>query len=131
MKKVPKEGLVTLFGRRLRQLRKERGFTQEKLALESGCDVSYIGLMERGTKAASLRILERLSSALNLQPLEFFVFSDIRQIPAGDALKEKFALLSHNPEAQTMLSFALDTVAQYTKRGTGNENREPRTKNQE
>ncbi|OHB75821.1 MAG: hypothetical protein A2Z34_11120 [Planctomycetes bacterium RBG_16_59_8] len=117
MKKVSRERLVALFGRRLRQLRKERGYSQERLALESGCDVSYIGLMERGVKAASLRIVERLSSALDLPPLELFIFGDVRQGIETDALREKFALLARNPAAQNMLSVALDTVSHYAKRG--------------
>lgn len=39
MKKDPR----TLFGNKLRKLRKQRGWSQERLALESDLDRTYIG----------------------------------------------------------------------------------------
>lgn len=36
------------FGRNLRAIRKSKGFSQERLAHETGIDRSYVGKIERG-----------------------------------------------------------------------------------
>jgi transcriptional regulator with XRE-family HTH domain len=59
-----------LFGNALRQLRKERGFSQETLAFESGYHPTYIGQLERGSKNPSLRAMVSLASVLNVLPSE-------------------------------------------------------------
>ncbi len=55
-----------LFGRRLRELRKERGLTQESLAESADLSGNYISDLELGLKVPSLTILVRLSQALDL-----------------------------------------------------------------
>jgi transcriptional regulator with XRE-family HTH domain len=53
------------FGKVLREIRKEKDFTQEELAFESGYHPTYIGQLERGKKSPSLRAIMRLANALN------------------------------------------------------------------
>ena len=55
-----------LFGRRLRELRKERGLTQEALAEAADLSGNYISELELGQKVPSLTILVRLSQALEV-----------------------------------------------------------------
>ena len=55
-----------LFGRRLRDLRKERGLTQEALAEAADLSGNYISDLELGLKVPSLTILVRLSQALDI-----------------------------------------------------------------
>jgi HTH-type transcriptional regulator, cell division transcriptional repressor len=55
-----------LFGRRLRELRKERGLTQEALAESADLSGNYISDLELGLKVPSLTILVRLSQALDV-----------------------------------------------------------------
>ncbi|MDR3575394.1 MAG: helix-turn-helix transcriptional regulator [Anaerolineaceae bacterium] len=58
----PKE----LFGRRLTRLRKERGWSQEHLALESGLARSYLGGVERGQRNIALLNICRLADTLGV-----------------------------------------------------------------
>jgi transcriptional regulator with XRE-family HTH domain len=55
-----------LFGRRLRELRKARGLTQEALAEAADLSGNYISDLELGLKVPSLTILVRLSQALDV-----------------------------------------------------------------
>jgi transcriptional regulator with XRE-family HTH domain len=55
-----------LFGRRLRDLRKERNLTQEALAEAADLSGNYISDLELGLKVPSLTILVRLSQALDV-----------------------------------------------------------------
>ena len=57
-----------LFGTALRELRKEKGYSQETLAFESGYHPTYIGQIERGKKNPSLRAIISLASALDVLP---------------------------------------------------------------
>ena len=57
-------------GEILRQLRKERGLSQEELASESGYHRTYISLLERGQKNPSLRTIFELAKALEVAPSE-------------------------------------------------------------
>lgn len=55
-----------VFGRRLRELRKKRGLTQEALAESADLSGNYISDLELGLKVPSLTILVRLSQALEV-----------------------------------------------------------------
>ncbi|HEX7150322.1 MAG TPA: helix-turn-helix transcriptional regulator [Thermoanaerobaculia bacterium] len=57
---------AVLFGRRLRELRKARGMTQEALAESAELSGNYISDLELGRKVPSLTILVRLSQALDV-----------------------------------------------------------------
>lgn len=56
------------FGRRLRELRKQRGLSQEALALACDLDRTYVGGVERGERNVCLINIYKLSRALRLSP---------------------------------------------------------------
>ena len=58
----------TIFGRRLAEVRKAKGFSQESLALESGLARSYLGGVERGQRNIALLNIYRLAKALKVSP---------------------------------------------------------------
>lgn len=49
-----KKELLVKFGERIKTLRKEKGWSQEKLAEETGFHRTYIGMIERGERNPSL-----------------------------------------------------------------------------
>jgi transcriptional regulator with XRE-family HTH domain len=55
-----------VFGRVLRQFRKDINFSQEKLSQESGLDRTYISLLERGLRQPTLTSLLKLAAALGV-----------------------------------------------------------------
>jgi transcriptional regulator with XRE-family HTH domain len=62
--------LAKSFGQALRQLRLERGLSQEELGFESGYHRTYISLLERGKKSPSLKTIFRLAKVLRVEPSE-------------------------------------------------------------
>ncbi len=56
------------FGEMVRAARKERGLSQEALALEAGMERNYVSLMELGRNSPSLRMLFKLCRVLEVQP---------------------------------------------------------------
>lgn len=64
-----------LFGRRLAELRRQRGWSQEALSLESGIARSYLGGIERGQRNVALVNICKLAEALGVPPAKLFNFS--------------------------------------------------------
>jgi transcriptional regulator with XRE-family HTH domain len=58
--------ILVRFGKRVRQLRKERGYSQEGFAHECGLDRTYFGGIERGERNAALRNINRIAKTLNV-----------------------------------------------------------------
>jgi len=62
-------------GKKLKDLRIKYRFTQKELAakVEDGIDYTYIGRMERDLVLPSLKTLEKLAKALNIDITYFFI----------------------------------------------------------
>lgn len=58
------------FGRRLRELREEHGWSQDYLAEASGIGRTHISQLENGRREAGLRIVETLAGVFNLTASE-------------------------------------------------------------
>jgi transcriptional regulator with XRE-family HTH domain len=69
----PRSARHAAFGAAIRDIRKERGFSQEDLALEAGLDRSYFGGVERGERNVSLANVFRIADALSVRPSEIHV----------------------------------------------------------
>ncbi|MCB1736011.1 MAG: helix-turn-helix transcriptional regulator [Gammaproteobacteria bacterium] len=59
-----------VFGKVLRQARKEKQISQERLALEADVDRSYISKLETGAYQPSMSMLFALSGVLQIRPSE-------------------------------------------------------------
>lgn len=70
------------FGRRLVELRKRLGWSQEELSLESGLARSYVGGVERGQRNIALVNICRLAAALGVKPYRLLDF-DSETEPKG------------------------------------------------
>lgn len=62
------------FGKRLKEIRKERGISQNKLAGMVQCEPNTISNIETGTHGPRFALFEAIVSALGAHPSEFFDF---------------------------------------------------------
>jgi transcriptional regulator with XRE-family HTH domain len=58
------------FGRVLRAARRERGVSQEWLALATGLDRTFMSLLERGNRTPTLLVVFILADALSKKPCQ-------------------------------------------------------------
>lgn len=63
-------------GKRIKELRVERGLSQERVALNAGITPAYLGLVERGQRNATVNIVERICAAMNVTLRDFFAESN-------------------------------------------------------
>lgn len=64
--------LRSTVGDRIRAIRKAKRLTQQQLAELSNLDDAYIGAVERGERNFSMDTLEKIVTALKIQPTELF-----------------------------------------------------------
>ncbi|MBB4305032.1 transcriptional regulator with XRE-family HTH domain [Rhodobium orientis] len=62
----------TTIGWNVRRLRVAKGLSQERLALESGIDRSYVGRVERGSENVTVATLEAFATVLEVHVSELF-----------------------------------------------------------
>jgi len=73
---VRTQSLVYKLGVKIRILRKAAGLTQEQLAEAADVSVNFIGYVERGQRAPSIKTLEWIAQALKVAPKDLFEFSE-------------------------------------------------------
>ncbi|GIW55293.1 MAG: hypothetical protein KatS3mg082_1697 [Nitrospiraceae bacterium] len=78
------ENIRAKLGKRVRGLRKARGWSQEELAHRASLHPTYIGGIERGERNVSLINLAKLAEAFHIDLAEFLSFE-----AAGPAAEEK------------------------------------------
>jgi transcriptional regulator with XRE-family HTH domain len=66
------ETVATAFGRRVRALRHQKGWSQERLAEEAHLDRSYIAGIEVGVRNPSLKALDRIAAAFGVRLAALF-----------------------------------------------------------
>lgn len=65
---------LKLFGKRVRELRLSKNLTQADLADEIGVSDTFIAKIERGESPPSLKTMESLAKALEVQITQLFAF---------------------------------------------------------
>lgn len=68
---------IQLFGKRIKELRKRQGLTQEKLSEIMEVDPKTINRLENGYSFITYENLEKLASALNVEIKDFFDFQHL------------------------------------------------------
>ncbi len=61
------------FGTALKEVRSEKGMSQEAAALACELDRSYYGALERAKKSPTLKTIWKISDALGVQPSELLI----------------------------------------------------------
>jgi len=67
-----KDETLIKFGERVRELRKERGLSQERLAFKADLHRTYIGMIERAEKNITLLNIRKLANALDVNIQNLF-----------------------------------------------------------
>lgn len=69
---MSKKKILIAFGEKVRELRKEKGLSQEDLSFKADLHRTYIGMIERAEKNITLINIEKIAKALNVDIKELF-----------------------------------------------------------
>ena len=73
---ISKQSILIKFGERVREIRKEKGLSQEELAHKADLHRTYIGMIERAEKNITLLNIEKIANALEIGINEIMVFNN-------------------------------------------------------
>jgi transcriptional regulator with XRE-family HTH domain len=63
---ISKKEILIKFGERVREIRKEKGLSQEELSFKADLHRTYIGMIERAEKNITLLNIEKIANALEV-----------------------------------------------------------------
>ncbi|WP_152393294.1 helix-turn-helix domain-containing protein [Paenibacillus guangzhouensis] len=95
------DSILKLIGKRIRDLRKERGLSQEQLGELANLNYTYIGGVERAETNISVLNLAKIANALNVGVYELFSYTRLSNQTKGkshDMEQIIDLLLSLNPK---------------------------------
>lgn len=75
-----------LLGNRIREIRRSKNLTQERLAEMVGIGTPNISYIETGKFAPSMDTLEKIAEVLNVKPFELYMFEPLK--PAKELRQE-------------------------------------------
>lgn len=90
------DNIKTLLGKRLKELRQKRRYTQEKLAEMANIEIPSLSNIENGKNYPNHETLYKLATALNVRPFELFIFEYYQN--SAQMLKEMMALMEKDDE---------------------------------
>ena len=62
------------FSKKLKEIRELKNLSKSQLSTLAGCDISYIGQIERCKKVPTLKTIENLANALEIPVKDLFDF---------------------------------------------------------
>ena len=100
-----------LLGKRIKEIRKAKGFTQEKLAEAVSIDSKHLSRVECGINLPSIDLLNKIASALNTEP--YALFQTLHNRQKSELVKDINLILKTAPEEKirTFYKVLLDIVS--------------------
>ena len=92
-----------LLGKRIKEIRKFKGFTQEQLSEMIDIETSSLSGIESGRFFPSLHVLDKIASVLDVELIEFFRFSSVN-IPK-DLDKEILSIIDKQDEKNKQIIY--------------------------
>lgn len=86
--------LRVLVGKRLRQMRNEKGLTQAVLAERADMSDTYLAGIERGERNIALETLQKIVTALEVEPIDAFRFGGLELEEGLEEKREVVRLIS-------------------------------------
>lgn len=69
---ISKKEILIKFGEKVREIRKEKGLSQEELSFKADLHRTYIGMIERAEKNITLVNIEKIANALEVSINDLF-----------------------------------------------------------
>ena len=94
-----------LLGNRIREIRRSKNLTQEKLAELVGIGTPNISYIETGKYAPSMDTLEKIAEVLEVKPFELYMFEPLK--PANELREELITAMDDENLLKLLYKFYL------------------------
>lgn len=74
---IEETSLNVLVGLKIKHIRQSLKYSQEEFAWKLGIHRTYLGQIERAEKNISIKNIEKICKALDIEPKELFNFDDL------------------------------------------------------
>ena len=105
-----KKKITEAVAARIRQLRLEKGFSQEEVSLTAGINPAYYGQVERGLKCPTIDTLYKISLALDVS-LPELVRVDMSAVQSSEIERIKNLLALVPPEKREQIFHTFESIA--------------------
>lgn len=95
--------LREIFISNMKRYRKDKGISQMKLAELCNTSTSYIGEIEIGRKFPSVEMIQKIATALSIQPFQLFVQESVPSITTDTTTEKKADLIQKLQQAITKI----------------------------
>ena len=96
---------IELLGKRIKEVRKSRGLTQDALSEKIGIDSKHLSRIECGKNRPSIELLYKISAVLNIEPYRIFQNEHLQG--KHELIKEITGALSNSPEEKVRLFYKI------------------------
>lgn len=116
-RQVKQADIVRVFAERLRSLRTAKSLTQSELADRAKIVASYVSILEAGSVAPGIDLLEKLAKALDVNVIDLLPISPLLEV---EALREdvqkvaKSVVMKAGRDTLSMLKLFFDRLEQST-----------------
>ncbi|NUN50557.1 MAG: helix-turn-helix transcriptional regulator [Candidatus Brocadiae bacterium] len=114
----PADSVRRSFGRRVRQLRDWRDWTQEELAVKAHMDTKSLGAIERGERNVTLENVAKIARGLGVELRQLFLFDGKGPASAEDMAEDALidALKTLSPRKKLLLRGLVNEVVNFPDR---------------
>lgn len=99
------------YGERLRTLRRERGLTQEEVAIRADITTSYYGQLERGTANPTVGLLEKICGVMGISIADIFSESNTNLLGIDTLSMQILHQLSDKTDEEKAVALSLIKTA--------------------
>ena len=100
------KNIKQLLGQRIKELRKRKKLTQERLAELAGIEIPSLSNIENGKNYPSYETIDKLSKAFDVKPFELYLFEDCQS--KEELLREMVSVMSNDePLTRKMYQYFL------------------------
>lgn len=99
------------YGERLRTLRRERGLTQEEVAMRADITTSYYGQLERGTANPTVGLLEKICCVMGISITDIFSESNTNLLGIDPLSMQILHQLSDKTDEEKAVALSLIKTA--------------------
>jgi len=110
------DNIHKIIGKKIKEMRKNAGITQEQLSEYAGMTPNFISLLENGRKKASIETLYKISKALNTPFPKLFDLTSIttKKKTVKSSYDKKLEILMKNLSERDKM-FVMDIISKMKK----------------